>query len=99
MHTALCMDKDILEEEAASIFTVKWACTQDSPGNTRYSTNSLVFWMWISTYKTTWCHNPEDNTLKNHHCENLKTHMPAFTSGHWIHNVMTNFTLGFCFDP
>jgi hypothetical protein len=27
----------------------------------------------ITTYMTVWCHNPEDNNLSFHHCENLKS--------------------------
>jgi hypothetical protein len=29
----------------------------------------------VSAFKTTWCHNPEDYSLSNYHCENLKTYI------------------------
>jgi hypothetical protein len=31
---------------------------------------SIIFWDM-----TTWCHIPEDDTLHNHRCENLKSYM------------------------
>jgi len=27
----------------------------------------------VSYHSTTWCHNPEDFDLKQHHCESLRT--------------------------
>jgi hypothetical protein len=31
--------------------------------------------MLVSTYKTTWCHNPEHHTLNSHYCKNIKSHI------------------------
>jgi hypothetical protein len=32
----------------------------------------------VATQQTTWHHIPEDDTLHNHHCENLKSYMHSF---------------------
>jgi hypothetical protein len=51
---------NVSEEHAASVFKVK--------------ERKHFFEMVITTYQTTWCHNPEDHNLKLHHCENFILH-------------------------
>jgi hypothetical protein len=36
--------------------------------------------IFITTYKTTWCHNPEDHNVDVHHCEIIKSYTKITTA-------------------
>jgi hypothetical protein len=59
---------DVSKEHIASVFGVK-SKRSKKPDQTEISSEtSIVF------QRTTWCYNPEDRTLHNYWCENIKFH-------------------------